>query len=63
MILLEFVNQDATAKRQSVECGPNSIALIMRWYGSHHAGDRYSVRADGQKLPKDQNGELVEDRT
>ena len=59
MVLLEFVNIDATPKYASVECAAESVHDIMLWYGSHHAGDRYSVTADGVKLLKDQNGEPV----
>jgi hypothetical protein len=59
MVRLEFVNSDARPKRVEIECGPDSIEPIMAWYGAYYAGDRYAVYADGLKLEKDQNGELV----
>lgn len=59
MITLEFVNSDATPKKAMIQCAAGSVALIMGWYGAYHAGDRYAVYADGVKLAKDQNGDLV----
>ena len=59
MIELKFVNRDARPKTTTVRCDPASIAPIMAWYGAYFAGDRYAVYADGEKLGKDQNGELV----
>lgn len=61
MAKLEFINQDATQKVVEVICDASSIADIMRWYGAYFAGDRYAVIADGVKLKKDQNGELIHD--
>ncbi len=59
MVELKFVNSDARPKVATVRCDTTSIALIMAWYGSHFAGDRYAVYADDVKLPKDRNGELA----
>ncbi len=59
MIELKFVNSDATPKTAIIRCDTGSIAQIMAWYGAYYARDRYAVYADGQKLAKDQNGELV----
>lgn len=58
-IELRFVNSDATPKVATVRCDTASIAPIMAWYGAYFAGDRYAVYADGEKLTKDKNGELV----
>jgi hypothetical protein len=58
-IELRFVNSDARPKEAIVHCDNESIAQIMAWYGAYYAGDRYAVYADGEKLAKDQNGELV----
>lgn len=59
MIELTFSNRDATPKLTTLKVDSASIAPIMAWYGAFYAGDRYVVRADGMKLCKDQNGELV----
>lgn len=59
MIELKFTNSDATPKVSVVHCDEKSIQLVMQWYGAFYAGDRYSVHADGVKLEKDVNGELV----
>ncbi len=59
MIELKFVNSDARPKVAVIQCNSVSIATIMAWYGAYYAGDRYAVFADGEKLPKDKNGELV----
>lgn len=56
---LKFINSDAKPKETVVFCTEASVPLIMRWYGSHHAGDRYAVYFAGEKLVKDQNGEFV----
>ncbi|UFM63629.1 hypothetical protein LOS78_05550 [Paracoccus sp. MA] len=61
MIMLEFVNSDATPKKVTIHCDPISVPKIMAWYGAYHAGDRYAVYADGVKLAKDQDGELIGD--
>jgi hypothetical protein len=59
MVELKFVNSDARPKTIAIRCDTASIAPIMAWYGAFYAGDRYAVFADGEKLPKDQNGEIV----
>lgn len=60
MVELQFVNSDAKPKVATIRCDTASIASIMAWYGAYHAGDRYAVFADGEKLAKDRNGDLVE---
>lgn len=59
MTELRFVNSDARPKVATVRCDPDSIAPVMAWYGAYFAGDRYAVYADGEKLAKDRNGELI----
>lgn len=59
MVELKFTNSDATPKVATVRVDSASIAPVMQWYGAFYAGDRYTVHADGQRLRKDQNGELV----
>lgn len=59
VIELRFVNSDAKPKVMTIRCDTASIAPIMAWYGAYFAGDRYAVYADGEKLPKDRNGELA----
>jgi len=59
MIELKFVNSDAKPKVATIRCDTMSMPLIMAWYGAYYAGDRYAVYADGEKLPKDRNGELA----
>lgn len=56
---LKFVNLDARPKTQVLHVDVASVEPIMAWYGAYYAGDRYSVFFDGQRLEKDQNGELV----
>ncbi len=57
MVELKFVNSDACPKVTIIQCNCQSIAPIMAWYGAYYAGDRYAVYADGEKIPKDMNGE------
>lgn len=62
MVELKFVNSDARPKTTVLQVSTASIAPIMAWYGAYYAGDRYAVYADGEKMPKDQNGELTHER-
>lgn len=59
MIELKFVNSDARPKETVIRCDSVSLAAIMAWYGAYHAGDRYAVYVDGEKVAKDRNGELI----
>ena len=61
VLSVRFVNSDARPKVTVIFIRADGIADVMRWYGSHHAGDRYSVFVNGVKVAKDQNGELVGD--
>jgi len=54
---LRFVNSDATPKTEVVFVSMESVGQVMLWYGSHHAGDRYAVYLNGQKIKHDHNGE------
>lgn len=56
---LKFTNLDASPKVQVLQVDAASVAPIMAWYGAYYSGDRYSVHLDGNRLQKDQNGELV----
>lgn len=56
---LKFVNSDARRKTTVLHVARDSIAPIMAWYGAFHAGDRYTVYADGARLQKGRNGELL----
>jgi hypothetical protein len=57
MIRLVFNNADATPKTAVIECSAASVLAIMAWYGAYHAGDRYTVAANGRNVPMDHNGE------
>ena len=57
MIRLVFMNADARPKNEAIECSADSVPAIMCWYGSHCAGDRYVVAANGKNVPMDDNGE------
>lgn len=59
MVELKFVNSDATPKVSLIRCDRANIESIAAWYGSHHAGDRYTVYVDGERVSKDRNGELI----
>lgn len=59
MVNLRFVNSDAIPKEATLTVSEDSIAPIMAWYGAFYAGDRYEVFADGVKLKKDCNGEVI----
>jgi len=59
MTELQFINSDATPKRQTLFVSPESVALIMDWYGAFHVGDRYVVKVDGKRAVTDGNGGLV----
>lgn len=56
---LVFKNLDAKPKVTVIKCYMTDVPNIMLWYGSHHAGDRYSVTYDEQVVSKDQNGEPI----
>jgi hypothetical protein len=56
---LRFVNPDAEPKTRIFFVAPESIEHVIFWYGSHHAGDRYDVYLDGQKIKHGQNGEYL----
>lgn len=58
MVELKFTNSDATSKVAAVHTRKKDVPEIMRWYGAFYAGDRYSVHLDGEKVEKDQNGEM-----
>lgn len=60
MIELVFTNSDAVPKVTQLFVSRASIRPIMAWYGAYYSGDRYFVTADGVRLNKDKNGELVE---
>jgi len=59
MVTLVFNNADATPKTEVIRCDDPSVAKIMAWYGAFHAGDRYTVTADGRNVRMDMNGEPV----
>ena len=61
MAELTFTNSDARPKVVTVKVRKRDVPNIMRWYGSHHAGDRYRVTLDGVTVTKDQNGEPISD--
>jgi hypothetical protein len=54
---LVFSNADATPKTAVVVVARESVHLVMEWYGSHHAGDRYTVTLNGRNAPMGINGE------
>lgn len=56
---LKFVNRDSTPKTVVVQCDRASAEAIAAWYGSFHAGDRYTVYVNGERVKKDRNGELM----
>lgn len=56
---LTFVNSDAKPKVTDIWVARESIPLVMAWYGSYCAGDRYQVLCDGLPVKKDHNGEIV----
>lgn len=56
---LKFTNKDAGPETVTLEVSPESVALIMAWYGAYYAGDRYTVHFADKLLKKDLNGELV----
>jgi hypothetical protein len=53
---LVFVNSDATPKKMVIFTTKECVEDIMIMYGSHYAGDRYTVTFDGNKIQKDHNG-------
>lgn len=56
MKALVFSNADATPKNVTIHTIKECVEDIMIWYGSHFAGDRYTVTFDGRNIPMDQNG-------
>lgn len=56
---LEFTNLDAKPRVATVYCNWKSVPYIMAWYYAYHVLDRYTVTFDGEKLEKDENGELI----
>lgn len=59
-INLKFVNQTARSTHCLSVCR-HSVNMIMEWYGSHYAGDDYSVYVDGSEIPLGINGERAFD--
>ena len=59
MAELKFRSADASPRVVTIKTRKADIPSIMLWYGSHHAGDRYTVRVDGKLVKKDHNGELM----
>ena len=53
---LVFSNADATPKNMTIYTTKECVEDIMVMYGSHFAGDRYTVSFDGRNIPMDQNG-------
>lgn len=39
-----------------VKTDAEGAPLIMEWYGSHYAGDNYTVSFNGRNVPMDING-------
>ena len=56
---LMFFNYDATPREVKFNISPDGIDVVMAWYGSYYAGDRYNVVVNGKRVEKDQNGERV----
>ena len=56
-VKLAFDNRDANSFTE-MDVSPNACKLIAQWYGGYHAGDDYTVLIDGEKIEKDQNGEI-----
>lgn len=60
IVTLVFRNRDAgRAGLSTLHVNRKSVPLIMTWYGSHHAGDNYTVRVDGVLVRMDRNGEPI----
>jgi hypothetical protein len=57
---LIFKNSDARPKVVEIQCNKDSVPHIMTWYGGYFAGDKYSVTWNGEKVPKDNNGEPID---
>ena len=53
---LVFASKDATPKKMVIFTTKECVENIMVMYGSHHAGDRYTVSFDGRNIPIDHNG-------
>lgn len=56
---LRFNNRTAS-ERIELTVGDGDQFPIAVWYGSHYAGDDYTIRIDGKVVKKDQNGEITE---
>ena len=53
---LVFSNPETRPRNISIRLSPEAVPDILEWYGSHHAGDRYTVTIDGRNVPIDANG-------
>jgi hypothetical protein len=53
---LVFSNADAAPKNLTIYTIKESVEDIMIMYGSHFAGDRYTVSFDGRNIPMDDWG-------
>lgn len=60
MVELKFTNSDARPKIVTLHVSEDSICHVMAWYGAYFSGDRYYVTADGRRVSKDRNGDMVE---
>jgi len=59
---LIFFNRDSPKGYQSeiIQCHPDSVVRIVKWYGGFHAGDNVTLTIDGVKQTLDINLELVQ---
>lgn len=59
---LVFFNRDLPAGHRSeiIQCHPNSVKRIVKWYGAFYSGDRVELHIDGVKQKLDENLELVD---
>ena len=53
---LKFTNSDAKPKTVVINCDKGSCGNIAAWYGAYFAGDRYSIKLNGELIKKDLNG-------
>lgn len=59
MVDLEFYNPDAGEPVIRLKVSRLSVPHIMKWYGSHYAGDDYAVMIEGAVVEQDINGEFI----
>lgn len=59
IVKMVFKNKDATPNKTVINCDEESCPKIASWYGCYYSGDNYTIKINGIKVKKDQNGDFI----